>query len=116
SSPPMLIRLLVTGSPTLTIDSTRDTSSSSGRSYFHVGATLTTTVQGATGDSAFHLFGLPLNQFPIPVPTVQGELWLQPPLIVAYGQGTIDASGRHSVSLTIPNDPGLVGVHTFMQA
>ena len=116
TSQQMLIRLLVGGTPTLTIDSTRDTSTTSSRSYFHIGATLTTTVQGTPGSSAYHLFGVPLSQFPIPVASVQGELWLMPPLIVAYGQGAIDASGRHSASLPIPNDPALVGVHTYMQA
>ena len=111
----ILMRLQFGAASTMVIDSSRDTSSSTSRSYFHLGATMTTTVQGPPGAQAFHLVGVPLAQSGIPVPSIQGALWIFPPLIVAYGQGTLDASGRHSARLPIPNDPGLVGLHVFTQ-
>ena len=111
----ILARLQIAGADTMVIDSTRDTSFGPNRSYHHLGATITTTIQGPAGGRTFHLIGLPLAPAGIQIPTIRGHLWILPPLVFVYGQGVLDAAGRHSAHLTVPGDPALVGVHVYMQ-
>lgn len=107
---PMLMRLLWAGDPTLNITSTR-----SGRPYFHLGATMTLEVQAMPGE----LFGVFLDDMLAPagqpVPPVNGLYWLSPRFIL-LGTGGVGGGGTGSLSLTIPNNNRLVGVHLYYQA
>jgi hypothetical protein len=112
----LLMRLQLLGSPTITIDSSRHTTGTSTRSYFHLNATMTTTVRGQAGDMAAHILGgAGLSPGLIPIPSFGGGLWLFPTALVVYGSGMIDVAGQHSARLVIPNDPGLIGFRAYIQ-
>jgi hypothetical protein len=110
----LLMRFVWTGLSTMRINSTRDTTGNSSRAYFHLGATITVTTQGTPG--AFHLDAIDFGLSPagLPVPGVNGELWLTFGLVI-YGSGVLDAGGLGSTSLTIPNNAALVGTRAYFQ-
>jgi hypothetical protein len=105
-------RLRFRDNPTLTIASTR---SSTSRDYFHLGSTLTLTVQSNPGDFFVHTFDIGLRSIPLSIPSVQGDYWL-PSVFNIFWMGSVPASGRHDFKLTVPNVPGLVGVHVYFQS
>lgn len=106
----LLIRLLWLGPPTLTIDCTRDPS----RNYFHVGSTLTVTAHGNVGEAYFNALALALYPVGLPVPPLNGALWLNGGVLL--GLGPLDPTGQGSSSLTIPVNPTLVGLHMYFQS
>jgi len=105
-------RLRFRDNPTLTIASTR---SSTGRDYFHLGSTLTLTMQSNPGDFFIHTFDVGLRSIPLSIPGVQGDYWL-PSVFNIFWMGSVPAGGRHDFKLTVPNVPGLVGVHVYFQS
>lgn len=97
---------------TLTIDSTRATTSSS---YFHLGSSANLTAQGQPAE-AFLLFleGV-LTPNGLVIPPVSGRHWLFPRFLMIHA-GVLDAAGRGMAGIPIPNDPGLVGLRAYFQA
>lgn len=111
----ILTRLVWLGTPTTTIDSTRDPTGNASRSYFHLGATMTVTTQGTPSDLFVQAIDLmPLLPTGVSAPGLLGEVWLTAPVL--FGLGLLDAGGRGSISLTIPNDQGLIGLHPHVQS
>jgi len=100
---------------TSTINSTRDTTGNANRSYFHLGATATVTTQGLPGELAAYTIDVALSPVGISTPPVNGEFWLQT-LFNLYFVGVIDGTGRHSVSLMVPNEMGLIGTRVYFQS
>ena len=110
----ILMRLQWIAPATMTINSTRDVTGNANRSYFHIGATATMTTHGSPNDFHIDIADFALSPVPVSFPGVGGDLWLSPALIV-YSSGFLDASGNGSSTLTIPNDPFLVGFHLYFQ-
>lgn len=109
----MIMRLHWLGLPTLNIDSSRDTTGNSSRGYFHLGATVTNSVQGNPGD----FFGVLLNTVllgtPVTIPGISGEIRMLPRSVI--GSGVLDAAGLGSSTLVIPSNTALIGLQAYMQ-
>ncbi len=111
----VLIRLIFRGATTLTIDSTRNTTGSSTRSFYHIGATVTLTTQGAPNAPFGTFFEASIFPAGISIPGFGGELWLST-LNYLIDSGSLDAAGLHSFSANIPSDPTLVGLQAYFQS
>jgi len=109
----ILMRLQWLGSPTLSINSSRDITGNTARSYFHIGATWTTKTQGLPNDFYAAAIDTVLNPIGLPVPVISGGLWLSSPIL--YASGFLDGSGEATHSFLIPNNPGFVGLKFFLQ-
>lgn len=109
----MLMRLQWLGTPTLRIDSTRDTTGNASRGYFHIGATWTTTTNAGPNDFYIAAIDTVMNPVAMPLPVVAGELWLTSPIL--YHSAFLDGTGTGQHSFTIPNDTGLVGLKFLLQ-
>ena len=109
----ILMRLQWLGTPTLTIDSTRDTTGNTARSYFHIGATWTAKTQGSPLDFYAAAIDTVLNPTALPVPVLSGGLWLSLPLL--YNSGFLDGSGQATDTFQIPSNPGFVGLRFYLQ-
>lgn len=84
------------------------------RAQFEIGRPLETTVQGQPGSLFLDLQSIGLA---VPAPTfagIAGRLWLSNPVTLA--SGVLPASGQHTVTQTIPNDPTLVGFYLATQS
>lgn len=109
----ILMRLQWLGTPSLTIDSSRDVTGNTARSYFHSGATWTTRTQGLPNDFYAAAIDTVLNPVGLPVPVVFGGLWLSSPIL--YNSGFLDGSGQATHSFLIPSNPGFVGLRFYLQ-
>jgi hypothetical protein len=110
SGPHMLIRLVFSGAPTLTISGPRI----SGTQY-KLGQSLTITAQGNPGQAYVHTIDLFLAATPMPFPPVQGLLYLTPSLVVT-GVGPLDPSGLGAQTIPIPTTASLAGLHLYFQS
>ncbi|MCA8952550.1 MAG: hypothetical protein KDE27_23765 [Planctomycetes bacterium] len=109
----LLTRLDWLGAATLNVDSTRDTTGNSNRSYFHIGATATFTTQSAPNEFYVQGYDFALQPVPLPIPGFSGGLWLLNPVALA---GFLDGSGFASQSVALPSDPGLIGITLYAQS
>lgn len=106
---PLLMRLVWSGAPTLTMNSTPQP----GRQHYHLGATVHVTTQGTPGDVFFDALDVGLRA-PLQVPGIQGSWWLQGLFNVLF-IGVLDQQGRGTFNLLIPNARVLVGLHFYFQ-
>jgi hypothetical protein len=104
----MLIRLQWAADPVQNITSTR----ASGRSYFHLGSTVTVSVQGQSSELFLVLLDTSLTTG-APIPPVTGLYWL--PGFLVLGSGALDASGAGGLSVTMPSNQRLVNAHLYFQ-
>ena len=110
----ILMRLRFGTSPTLTIDSTRDTTGNANRSYFHIGATTTLTTRGTAGSAYAMALDFGLAPAGLSVPGLTGELWVLNPFV--FLTGVLNTSGEDVVQIPIPNDPSLIGIRAIFQS
>lgn len=110
----ILTRFQWQGQRTLTINSTRDVTGNSARAYFHLGATITTTVQGTPGEFEVSAIDAAFAPVPVSLPGINGNLWLFGPSTFAVG--TIDPAGLSAHTTTIPNDTALIGLRVLFQS
>lgn len=110
----ILTRFQWQGPRTLTVNSTRDVTGNASRAYFHLGATITTTVQGVPGEFEISAIDVAFSPVPISLPGINGNLWLFGPS--TFASGTIDPSGISAHTTTIPSDPVLVGLRVLFQS
>lgn len=110
----MITRMNWLGVPTLNIDSSRDVTGNTNRGYYHLGATVTNSVQGNPSDFFAIVLDLSILPAPTTVPLLGGELWVVPNFLLATG--LLDGSGNGSSSFAIPSNPALVALHAYMQA
>jgi hypothetical protein len=107
---PPLIRLRWVTDPALTIRSTR----ASGRGYYHLGSMITLNVQAMANEVFVVFLDGALATTPLSVPGVNGFYWL-PPRFIVLGIGAIPSSGVGTLSVPVPNDPGLVAALLYFE-
>jgi len=96
---------------TLIIRSTRQ----GNLNFFHLGATVTLDVRGQNGELFVNTLDVNLQPSPVPTPPVLGFYWL-PTLFNVFFQGVIDPMGTGTMSLIVPVNQALIGIHVYFQS
>ena len=106
SATPLKVRLDIAPFSTLSVRSDRG---GANNKIFAIGAPFSIQFRGTPGDSFAHVIAFGFLPGPASVPPIQGGVWIDLSLSAVAGSGVLGTSGEDITTLSLPNDPGLVG-------